>query len=607
MLGKSIRSLTETFAPRSQRRGQRIFLPAQAQPGIMRKMTPQIDFDNPEQLAAYLETEIALAEAMQEQQKVQAVKMHVETPPVTDWIEARCVNPDTVNMVTRNFSRATGIKLAPHQRRILTKVLTLDPGTGLFPYRTIVYSAPKKSGKTSISAFAAAWVARWIESPNAIMVFGNKKDQAAERALAFMAPSLMLDGARLVGDRIELDNGTVIQALANEASNEAGGTYGMTVWTELWGFTTARDRKLWAEMMPVNTRKNSIRWVETYAGYEDSSDLLLALFLSIFTDISERKLQEKAEPVPGLEDITTTDADGTVIPACYHRPDLGLFYYNDHEHRMEWQTGAQSESYYNEVAVGLTETDIIRLVHNRWQATQNRFVSVEDAAASFDRGKDLPLARPGVFAIDASKTSAGTALVGMYEDSYLDRYRMAYGKVWYPDPIKKEIDLEETVIAEVVRLWGLGLILRRKPVDKREQDLVDKEGVVPIELHYDGYQMAQVALNLRKTHKLLPREFSQQTDRLIADTFLRAAYENNKVDNINTQDIRDHLDAAKAKIEPDKSGDTTRVRIVRGEGVHAKPNDMIVAQSMATIKLSQRPRVPVGLGLGQGVATGWNP
>jgi len=556
-------------------------------------------------MSAYLELELAAALALQEQAKLHSLQKAISIPLATDYIETRCVNPDTVNMVTSDFSRAASIKLAGHQRRILNRVLSIDPFTGLFPYRTVVYSAPKKSGKTSISAFVGAWFAKYIEPPNAIMVLGNKQDQAADRAMAFMTPTLILEGAKPVKNILRMSNGTIIRALPNEPSSESGGSYGLTLWTELWGFTTARDRQMWAELMPVNTRKNSMRWVETYAGYEDSSDLLLSLFLQVFTDISERALQKGAEPVPGLEDILTTDVDGKPIPACYHVPKLGLFYYNDHEHRMDWQTGANSESYYAEVSVGLLQTDITRLVHNRWQATQNQFVTDEQAAGAFDRGADLPKARPGVFAIDASKSSAGTALYGSFEDYSLERFRCSYAGVWYPR--KGEIDIESTLFPIILDLWSKGLILRREvdSLTAAEKDLVEKEGAIAVEIHYDGFQMAQVAINLRKKHKLMMKEFPQSTERLKADTFLQGLYQSHRVDIPDTVDMRAHLNAAKAAVEPDRSGDTTRVRIVRGEGEHSKPNDLIVAQSMSSWRLSQRPRRPKFLPLGQGVATGW--
>lgn len=50
------------------------------------------------------------------------------------------------------------IILASHQRDILRHVFT--PGEdGRFPYETVLFSAPKKSGKTTVAALVAEWFA----------------------------------------------------------------------------------------------------------------------------------------------------------------------------------------------------------------------------------------------------------------------------------------------------------------------------------------------------------------------------------------------------------------------------------------------------------------
>src|SRR5712692_1982500 len=47
-----------------------------------------------------------------------------------------------------------------------------------------------------------------------------------------------------------------------------------------FGLTTSEaSRRLWEELTPVPTRKNSIRFITTYAGYEGESQLLRGLYL----------------------------------------------------------------------------------------------------------------------------------------------------------------------------------------------------------------------------------------------------------------------------------------------------------------------------------------
>lgn len=55
-------------------------------------------------------------------------------------------------------------------------------------------------------------------------------------------------------------------------------------WSELWAFPSERAQRLFEEIVPVPARKNSLRWIETYAGFEDESKLLLEVFHRIFTD-----------------------------------------------------------------------------------------------------------------------------------------------------------------------------------------------------------------------------------------------------------------------------------------------------------------------------------
>jgi len=72
------------------------------------------------------------------------------TQSFVDW----CSDVNKGFWIPDSYDTETGLPAGPgklnlfeHQIRILKHVLTPDPITGLFPYSTIVYSAPKKSGK----------------------------------------------------------------------------------------------------------------------------------------------------------------------------------------------------------------------------------------------------------------------------------------------------------------------------------------------------------------------------------------------------------------------------------------------------------------------------
>src|SRR5262245_3501279 len=73
-------------------------------------------------------------------------------PDPPEWMETNCRNPSKVSPLAEDTAGAELIRLEDFQKRITRRILTINPKTGRFPYRTVVYSAPKKSGKTTFGA-----------------------------------------------------------------------------------------------------------------------------------------------------------------------------------------------------------------------------------------------------------------------------------------------------------------------------------------------------------------------------------------------------------------------------------------------------------------------
>jgi len=610
VLGKTIAKLTDGFSGTPRR-------PSRKSP-VIELRPPAAPPITPSDLSAYYDTAIAEAEAVRQARIIRNVDRAIHTPSVTDYIQNTVVNPDTVNVQTWDYSNATGITLAPFQARILTHVLTPDPKTGRFPYRTVIWSAPKKSGKTGNAAFGGCWIAEYVEPPNLILVAANTQGQSIGRIFNSMAPTLKLNGARIAGNKIILKNGTVVEAITNSPKAEAGANYGAVFISELWGWDGERAKTLWAETMPVPTKLNSIRWVETYVGYEDTSEQLLSLWLNVFTDTTESELQAGAEPVPELADITTTDAFGNQIPCCYRVPKESMFLFVDHEHRFDWQT----PEYYASVTVGMTEADIMRLVHNRWQKTDTKFITADMLATAELRGRDLtsdglsvfegiprrvPAAKKMTLAVDASQGRIdSTALVGCYSefDPTLPaadmteatggdvRFRVPYFKAYAPTG--DDFDLDNLVGDEIVRLWKAGLIKRREPDGKESALIKENAFLIPIAVFYDPTQMHQVAVNLRKKHKLLIKEFQQGNERIKADTFLHRVFKSYQIDVPTDETLHSHLDAAKAqhqnRLLKGKKGEEldTGLRIVKPKAA-VRAIDGAVAMSMAVWSESMTP------------------
>jgi hypothetical protein len=136
-------------------------------------------------------------------------------------------------------------------------------------------------------------------------------------------------GAEVLTKEIRLSNGTTITAIASEYAGAAGSNHGLTSWDELWGYTSEKARRLWEELTPVPTRKNSLRFITTYAGWENESALLWDLY---------RQGVDAEEHRDGQ--AVRLDPESPI----YENPGARLFVYWDHEPRMPWQTGAYYES-----------------------------------------------------------------------------------------------------------------------------------------------------------------------------------------------------------------------------------------------------------------------
>jgi hypothetical protein len=105
-----------------------------------------------------------------------------EFTPIDVWLQDNFYDPTTINPVSWDFETARRLQLEPFQRDILRHVLTPDDA-GLFPYRTIVWSQIKKSGKTTIAGAVGAYFAAEVEAPNVVLTVANDQEQSAGQNL----------------------------------------------------------------------------------------------------------------------------------------------------------------------------------------------------------------------------------------------------------------------------------------------------------------------------------------------------------------------------------------------------------------------------------------
>lgn len=443
------------------------------------------------------------------------------------------------------------VKLQPVQKRVLLDITTRD-AFGKFPYTTIVYSAPKKSGKTAIAAMFGKWFAFTEPAPNEVYVMANDLEQAQGRIFRSMWKSLygnpatkeIVNGKPLPGkgqDTISLPNGTIIQALPNDYAGAAGSNHGLTIWSELWGYTSENMRRLWDELTPVPTRKNSIRFVETYAGFLDESTILEELYTRMVKARHERYRDEYRRYKDGFE------LDGEwydISLPVYVDEESSTYVYWDEEPRMPWQTPA----YYATEKKTLRPSAYFRLHKNQWVAGESTFVTEEMWNACekplddpiWERATDLDR----IAALDASVKKDGTGIVVVSYDADRNMYFVRQHKLWMPERnayvAYKVVDLEET-LKKTVEEWSETYELSA--------------------IYYDPYQLHSIAMALLKDGYDM-REFSQGVSRTKADAHLYDMITQGRLVVYPSVDLKAHVIGAKTK----EYEDTDRLRLIKGKG-----------------------------------------
>ncbi len=320
--------------------------------------------------------------------------------------------------------------LLDHQREILRRAFTFD-GDGRLRYDTVIYSCIKKSGKTTTNAAVTLWWAFTQDAPNEILIVANDLEQAQGRVFKAIAGIIRYNpelarSAEVQARLVILSNGTTITALASEYAGAAGSNHGLTSWDELWGYTSESSRRLWEELTPVPTRRNSIRFITTYAGWENESNLLWDFY---------RQGVGKEEHNDGQGECIHPE-----LPIYVNR-DARLFVYWDHEPRMQWQT----QAYYDSQRRTLRAGTYLRLHENRWATAESTFITPElwDPCVEHNLSPLLPTDEYPLFVgVDAGIKHDTAAVVAVRWDG--EKLALASHRIWRPSP-SEPLDLEDTI------------------------------------------------------------------------------------------------------------------------------------------------------------------
>jgi phage terminase large subunit-like protein len=267
------------------------------------------------------------------------------------------------NDLIRVNERGHPFRLIDYQRELDDAAFVFDE-EGRLAWDTFLAASLKKTAKTFDSARRLLWWGFTQEAPNEILILANDQEQAQSRVFATAAqllrrnPALAESAESIDSRRIVLTNGTEIRALASEYAGAAGSNHGLTSWDELWAYTSEGSRRLWEELTPVPTRRNSVRIITTYAGWEGESELLW--------DLYKAGVGPEEHPEGQAERIHPT------LPLYLNRAARLLCLW-DHEPRMPWQTPA----YYAAQRRGLRPNTYLRLHENRWTTSASTFLTPE--------------------------------------------------------------------------------------------------------------------------------------------------------------------------------------------------------------------------------------
>ncbi len=340
------------------------------------------------------------------------------------------------------------IVLEPHQRAILRHAFTKGPD-GRFPYATVIYSTLKKSGKTEIGSGLNLWAGVTWDSYLELYACANDYEQAQGRVFSGVCRAIEMnprlrDACKVIQNRVTFPNGNTLTALASDYAGAAGAQrLALSTFDELWGYVSERSRRLYDELTPIPTLKNSLRLIVTYAGFENESELLWELY---------QRAVLKGEKVPPAE------LDGLDLPV--YRNGSILAYWDSLEtageacRRMPWQQGPEGERYYREQAQELRPNAFRRLHWNLWTSNEENFISPEQWEACVNPNlcpamPDKALALS--VAVDASIKHDSAAVVAVRYDHALQKVILARHRIWQPTP-EDPLDLEETLEAYLLEL-----------------------------------------------------------------------------------------------------------------------------------------------------------
>lgn len=436
-----------------------------------------------------------------------------EWPLPSDWIQDNFFLYDTGELIT----------LLDCQIRPVNLAFTRGED-GLLVYRTIIWSWPKKSAKSSVIAAVCDYVATH-KSRASVKLIANDLRQANSRVGMYLRENIKhvhKHGSRedppeiISTNRIEYPNGSVIEMIPVDPAGEAGGNDDIIVYSELWAWKSQLHQDMWAEMTLSPNKPDSQRWVDTYAGYSGESPILEPLY--------QNGVKNGKKVWDDLEVYENKVAQQLTVWVTVPM--------------MPWQT----QRYYNEQAASLTDVQMARMHKNQWTSSTTTFVYPQWWEKCRHTGPAMSFERESlIVTLDAAVVDDCFAIVAGHM-------------------------VDEIVYPRFTRIWKAEKgepILYSNALDP--EDLDTPEGYIRwlnanYDLAYgayDAYQLHDFATRLEQSLNVVFEPFSQGKDRAVADKMLYDSIKDRRVIHFGDEALTEHVTNANRK------EDEKQLRIVK--------------------------------------------
>src|SRR5262249_27571826 len=317
--------------------------------------------------------------------------------------------------------------LYPEQETFLRLALTPD-ASGALRFRELVFSTPKKNGKTTFGAIVMLVTVFGLGGPDAEGYCLASDEQQAQsrvyqwcRKIVRSSPSLRAACTVTATKITYLPTGATMTALASDEKGAAGVEPTAAEFEELGTYDAERLPRLFDEMIPIPTKKISIRLTTTHAGFSDSSPVLQRLY--------ERGLR-------GVQ----------VQPDLYQSDGMLMFWTN--RNCAPWIT----ESWLRDAEQQLRPAQYARMIRSEWVSSTSSFIDpAEWDACAVGRPLLSDNTQPVWVGLDASLSRDASAMAAVMYDAADQRIRLVWHRIWQPTK-KDRLQFEATIGTAICEL-----------------------------------------------------------------------------------------------------------------------------------------------------------